>query len=209
MAEVIKNGVEVAPGSGSGNTQLTVKAVSANRGNREVQEATFVVTAPGVSPNKSFIARHLPAEEFVEFNDGEEMSVIKEGGNITINGTSNSKKLTFSKGTGDIITDDISAVEYTADGKNTVNGIAIEGDPGAEHKYAWSLKLKAQANTTLDSRTQQITVVCESTSVQKAITLNQTAGDPYLEIDPQTINVPQDGSEVQVQINTNTTFTVS
>ena len=40
-------------------------------------------------------------------------------------------------------------------------------------------------------------------------TLNQTAGDPTLEVSPTSIDVPQDGSEVQVQVTTNTTFTVS
>lgn len=46
-------------------------------------------------------------------------------------------------------------------------------------------------------------------SVSATLTLNQTAGDPTLEVSPTSIDVPQDGSEVQVQVTTNTTFTVS
>lgn len=41
------------------------------------------------------------------------------------------------------------------------------------------------------------------------VEFNQTAGDPTLEVSPTSINVPQDGSEVSVQVTTNTTFTVS
>ena len=45
---------------------------------------------------------------------------------------------------------------------------------------------------------------------QKATTtLNQTAGDPFIEVNPTTIDVPQDGSAVQVTVDTNTTFTVT
>lgn len=55
----------------------------------------------------------------------------------------------------------------------------------------------------------KITVRGASTSVTATITLNQTAGDPTLSIDPTSVDVPQDGSEVSVQVTTNTTFTVS
>lgn len=41
------------------------------------------------------------------------------------------------------------------------------------------------------------------------VEFNQTAGDPTLEVSLTSINVPQDGSEVSVQVTTNTTFTVS
>lgn len=63
---------------------------------------------------------------------------------------------------------------------------------------------------TVDARTQQITVEgAGGSSVSATLTLNQTAGDPTLEVSPTSIDVPQDGSEVQVQVTTNTTFTVS
>lgn len=48
-----------------------------------------------------------------------------------------------------------------------------------------------------------------SDMVKATIVLNQTAGDPTLEVSPTSIDVPQDGSEVSVQVTTNTTFTVS
>lgn len=209
MADITKNGIIVNPSTGSGDTTLKVKAQTANRGNRIKQTATFTVTAPGVTGSKTFTANHLPAAEFVKFDNGSTQAVDKAGGKITITGTSNSSILTFTKGSGEIITTDISALSYTANGSSATNGVEIDDDPGASAKYAFSIQLDATANDTIESRTQQITVKAASTSVTATITLNQTAGDPTLEVSPTSVDVPQDGSEVSVQVTTNTTFTVA
>ena len=209
MANITKNGIIVNPSTGSGDTTLKVKAQTANRGNRVKQTATFTVTAPGVTKSKRFTANHLPAAEFVSFDNGSTQAVDKAGGKITITGTSNSSILTFTKGSGEIITTDISALSYTANGSSATNGVKIDDDPGASAKYAFSIQLDATANDTIESRTQQITVKAESTSVSATITLNQTAGDPTLGVSPTSVDVPQDGSEVSVQVTTNTTFTVA
>lgn len=209
MADITKNGIIVNPSTGSGDTTLKVKAQTANRGNRVKQTATFTVTAPGVTGSKQFTANHLPSAEFVSFDNGSTQAVDKAGGKITITGTSNSSILTFTKGSGEIITTDISALSYTANGSSATNGVEIDDDPGASAKYAFNIQLDATANDTIESRTQQITVKAESTSVSATITLNQTAGDPTLEVSPTSVDVPQDGSEVSVQVTTNTTFTVA
>ena len=209
MADITKNGIIVNPSTGSGDTTLKVKAQTANRGNRVKQTATFTVTASGASESKTFTANHLPAAEFVQFDNGSTQAVVKTGGKITITGVSNSSILTFTKGSGDIITADISALSYTANGDDATNGVEITGDPGTAAKYTFSIELDATANDTVNARTQQITVKGASTSVTATITLNQTAGDPTLEISPTSVDVPQDGSEVSVQVTTNTTFTVA
>lgn len=207
MAEVTKKGIVVNPSTGSGNTTLKVKAQTPNSGNRVKQSAEFTVTAPGVSKPKKFTVNLLPKEEFVSF-DNSSPAVDKAGGVVTITGKSNSQKLTFKKGAGDIITEDISSIEYQANGSNTVNGVAIDGDPGATAQYTFTLTLNAVKNETVDARTQQITVEGAGGPSVSA-TLNQTAGDPTLGVSPTSIDAPQDGSEVQVQVTTNTTFTVS
>lgn len=208
MADVTKNGIIVSPGSGSGNTELKVKAQRANQGNRTIQTATYTVQPQG-GKGKTLTANLEAANEFVKFTNGTTQAVDKGGGVITITGTSNSTKLTFTKGSGDIVTADITSITYQAAGKSTVNGAAITGDPGATASYNFTLTLNAAANTTVNARSQQITVKANSTSVTSTITLNQTEGDPTLSINPETITVPQDGSEVSVQVTTNTTFTVS
>ena len=95
MAEVKQNGVVVSPSTGSGDTTLQVKAETANRGNRVAQIATFEVEGAGVAEKKQFVAKHLPANEFIEF-DNTKPAVDKNGGIITLTGKSNSQKITFS-----------------------------------------------------------------------------------------------------------------
>lgn len=207
MAEVKKNGIVVNPSTGSGDTTLQVKAETANRGNRVAQTATFEVEGTGVVEKKQFVAKHLPANEFIEF-DNTKPAVDKGGGTITLTGKSNSPKITFSKGTGNIINASIEAIKFTANGAAATSGTAISGDPGAKAKYIFSLTLTAAENETIEARTQQI--IATANGGQKAtVTLNQTAGDPFIEVIPTSIDVPQDGSTVQVTVDTNTTFTVT
>lgn len=207
MAEVKQNGIVVNPSTGSGDTTLQVKAETANRGNRVVQLATFEVEGAGVAVKKRFVASHLPAAEFIEF-DNKKPAVDKDGGTVTLTGKSNSSKITFSKGTGKIIDANIEAIKFTANGVETTSGTTISGDPGAKAKYNFSLTLTAAANETIEARTQQI--IATANGGQRATaTLTQTAGDPFIEVTPTKIDVPQDGSVVQVTVDTNTTFTVT
>lgn len=207
MAEVKQNGVVVSPSTGSGDTTLQVKAEVANRGNRLAQTATFEVEGSGVAEKRQFVANHLPAAEFIEF-DNASPAVDKGGGSVTLTGKSNTTKITFSKGAGDIIGADISAIKFIANGASATSGIAITGDPGAKAKYTFSVTLIAAENETIEARTQQI--IATAAGGQKAtVTLNQTAGDPFIEVTPTEIDVPQDGSAVQVTVDTNTTFTVT
>lgn len=208
MADVSKSYVICSPGSGSGDTTLNLNAKVANLGNRLNQTDNFTITAPGVTPNKAFAAILQAAAEFVSWDDGAEASVPKAGGSVVLDGMSNADTLTFSKGTGAIIAADISAISYQANAAAATSGTAIPGDPGATKKYAFKLTLTAAANTTISERTQQITVTTKG-SKTATITLKQAAGDPYLNIDKTSVNVPQDGSAVTVQVTTNTTFTVS
>lgn len=207
MAEVKKNGIVVSPSTGSGDTTLQVKAEVANRGNRLVQTATFEVEGSGVAEKKQFVANHLPAAEFIEF-DNARPAVDKGGGSVTLTGKSNTTKITFSKGVGDVIGADISAIKFTANGASATSGIEITGDPGAKAKYTFSVTLIAAANETIEARTQQI--IATAAGGQKATaTLHQTAGDPFIEVTPTKVDVPQNGSAVQVTVDTNTTFTVT
>lgn len=207
MAEVKKNGIVVNPSTGSGDTTLQVKAETANRGNRVAQTAIFEVEGAGVVEKKQFVAKHLPADEFIEF-DNKNPAVDKGGGTVTLTGKSNSPKITFSKGTGSIIKADLAAIKFTANGAEATSGTAISGDPGAKAKYNFSLTLTAAANETIKAVTQQI--IATANGGQKATTtLNQTAGDPFIGVTPTSIDVPQDGSAVQVTVDTNTTFTVT
>lgn len=207
MAEVKQNGIVVNPSTGSGDTTLQVKAETVNRGNRVVQIANFEVEGAGVAVKKQLVANHLPADEFIQF-DNNSPAVDKGGGTVTLTGKSNSEMITFSKGTGDIISADLKAIKFTVNGAEAKSGTEISGDPGAKAKYSFSLVLTAAANETLKARTQQIIALAKGGQRAMA-TLNQTAGDPFIEIIPTHVDVPQNGSAVQVTVDTNTTFTVT
>lgn len=208
MADVTKSYVICTPGSGSGDTELTLKAKVANLGNRVNQTDNFTITAPGVTPNKTFSAVLQAAAEFISWNDGAEASVPKEGGSLVLDGMSNAATIAFSKGAGDIIDENVASIAYQANGAAATSGVAIKDDPGATKKFAFILTLNASENTTISERTQQITATTKGTK-SATITLKQAAGDPYLEIDKTSVNVPQDGSGVTINVTTNTTFTVS
>ena len=45
MADVTKGHVILSPNTGTGDTQLTLKAESANVGNREIVRSVFTITA--------------------------------------------------------------------------------------------------------------------------------------------------------------------
>lgn len=211
MADVTKGHVILSPNTGTGDTQLTLKAEPANVGNREIVKSVFTITAPGVSPNKTITANLAAAPEFITLGQaGTEVTVPATAGKVTITGVSNSPKLEFGVESGDIVEEDLGDKQFTADGSITAtNGVAIIGDPGADHKYEFSIDINYVLNDTVETRTQVFTIQGSSESVKQTLTITQNAGAARLEVSPAEITVPQDGSAVNVQVTTNTTFTVS
>lgn len=208
---VAKGHVILDPASGSGDTQLTLKAESANVGNREIVSTVFTIKAAGVTPDKTITANLAAAPEFITLEQASTgVTVPATAGRVTITGVSNSPKLEFEVEGGDIIEEDLGDKQFTADGNITsTNGMPILGDPGADHKYEFSIELNYVLNDTVESRTQVFTIKGSSESTKQTLTITQSAGAARLEVTPATITVPQDGSVVNVQVTTNTTFTVS
>lgn len=208
---VAKGHVILDPSSGSGDTQLTLKAESANVGNREIVSTVFTIKAAGVTPDKTITANLAAAPEFITLDQASTgVTVPATAGRVTITGVSNSPKLEFEVGAGDIVEEDLGDKQFTADGDITsTNGMPILGDPGADHKYEFSIELNYVLNDTVESRTQVFTIQGSSESTKQTLTITQSAGAAGLEVTPSTITVPQDGSVVNVQVTTNTTFTVS
>lgn len=208
---VSKGHVILDPSSGSGDTQLTLKAESANVGNREIVKSVFTVKAAGVTPDKTITANLAAAPEFVTLTQaGTGVTVPATAGRVTITGISNSPKLEFEVGAGDIVSEDLGDKQFTADGDITsTNGMPILGDPGADHKYEFSIEINYDLNDTVESRTQVFTIQGSSASTKQTLTITQSAGAARLDVTPSIITIPQDGSAVSVQVRTNTTFTVS
>lgn len=208
---VTKGHVILDPSSGSGDTQLTLKAESANVGNREIVSTVFTIKAAGVTPDKTITANLAAAPEFITLDQASTgVTVPATAGKVTITGVSNSPKLEFEVGAGDIVSEDLGDKQFTADGSITAtNGVPITGDPGADHKYEFSIDINYDVNDTVSSRTQMFMIKGSSDGITQKLTITQSANAARLEVTPATITVPQAGSVVNVQVTTNTTFTVS
>lgn len=183
---VSKGHVILDPSSGSGDTQLTLKAESANVGNREIVSTVFTIKAAGVTPDKTITANLAAAPECIILEQASTgVTVPATAGRVTITGVSNSPKLEFGVEGGDIIEEDLGDKQLTADGSITAtNGVAISGDPGADHKYEFSIEINYVLNDTVESRTQVFTIQGSSESVKHTLTITQAAGAARLRVSP-------------------------
>lgn len=195
--------VEPNKTSGSGND--TVSWSASARTGRTARQTTATFSASGVE-SKTLTIIQAGKSEFVTIDAT--ASVAKAGGSVTISGTTNSSKLTFSL-TG---TDNIGLTlpsTYLANSVSTSNGAAITGDPGADAEFNFSITFTSIAeNTTISSLTSQLTVTPNS-GTAAVCDITQAAGDAYLTISPTTINIPAAGTAQSVTASSNTSWTIS
>lgn len=196
----------VTPNKVSGSGNDTVSWTGSVRTGRTARQTTATFSASGVE-SKTLTIIQAGKAEFVSF-DSATASVAKTGGSVTISGTTNSSKLTFSL-TG---TDNIGLTlpsTYLANSVSTSNGVAVTGDPGAEQEFAFSITFTGIAeNTSISSLTSQLTVTPNS-GTAATCDITQAAGDAYLTISPTTINLTAAGTAVSVSVTSNTSWTVS
>lgn len=195
--------LKVNPQSGSGDATVNISSVSEHTG-RNARTTTLTWKAANVSN----IVRNVSQAgkpEFVEFPDA--ASADKAGKVVTISGVSNSAKLTFSFGTGDL-TDIVLPSNYLANSINTNNGAAINGDPGATAEYTFSISITVPANTEITAKTRQIIVEDEAGNRDICL-LTSAAGDAYVTVQEGTIELDYLGTPVQWAVESNTTWTIS
>ena len=198
------NWLNVSPESGSGNGTISNSA-AAHTG-RVARIGNVTVTGSGVTTPATYKVTQEPKAEFASFNNGAEMAADKLGGTVTIAGKTNSSKLTFAF-VGDA--QQVTLPEnYQANGVSTVNGVEVEGDPGAANEFAFSIELTLPENTTIEE-VDRVLKVTANGGQSAQITIKQAAGDAYLSVEPLEITIPQDGSAVSVNVTSNTSWTVS
>lgn len=190
----------VNPSTGSGDVVVNVGG-SVHTG-RQQRVSTPTFKAVGVTDQVLTVTQKAKAE-FVSISD---VSAGKEGGNVTVTGKSNSSKLTFSLGAGDITL--ILPEKYSAAGAETTNGNAIEGDPGASAEFDFSLTITVPMNETTEPKTRAINVVAAGGQSASA-TVSQPAGDPVLTISPESVTIEADGTAVAVTVESNTNWQVA
>jgi hypothetical protein len=142
--------------------------------------------------------------EYVDIADS--AAADKAGKVVTISGISNSAKLTFSFGSGDL-TDITLPASYTANSVTTSNGAAITGDPGATAEYNFSISITVPANNEITAKTRQIIVENEAGN-RDVCTLTSAAGDAYVTVQEGTIELDYLGTPVPWTVESNTTWTI-
>lgn len=197
------NWLKVDPSQGSGNATVKVSSTAEHTG-RKARTTTLTWTAANVQD----IVRNVSQAGKPEYvNIAESASADKAGKVVTISGISNSAKLTFTLGSGNL-TDITLPSTYTANSISTSNGSAISGDPGASAEYNFSIAITVPANSDIAEKTRQIIVTNEAG--QSAIcTLRSAAGDAYVTVQEGTIELDYLGTAVSWSVESNTTWTIS
>ena len=189
--------------SGSGNDTVNVSA-SVHTG-RGVRETLLTFSAA----NCQTIGRAVAQQGAVEFvNIQSTKAAEKGGGTITITGTSNSKKLTFTSAVGEAYTELTIPTHYTAAGVTTENGTDIAGDPGNAAEYSFSITITIPSNTSVSTAYFQL-IVTDNAGNTSACDITQAAGDAYLNVSPSELVLNADGTAKSFTVSSNTNWTVS
>lgn len=189
--------------SGSGNDTVNVSALSNNTG-RNARSTNVTFKAVGVEDVVRGVTQ-AGKPEFAQFANSSAASE-KAGGTLTLSGTSNSSKLTFSLGTDNIGLTLPST--YTAAGLTINNGDPVTGDPGAAAEYNWSIQFTIPANQTIDPLTCQV-VVTDDAGHTNTCTITLAAGDATLGVTPNSVDIAWDGSTSgSFTVTSNTNWTV-
>ena len=193
--------LKVNPSSGSGNATVNVSSVSEHTG-RTARTTVLTWKAANVTD----ITRNVTQAGKPEYVDIDNTAAADKAGKlVTISGISNSAKLTFSLGTGDLQISLPSS--YTANSVTTNNGAAITGDPGASAQYNFSIAINVPANTGIAALTRQI-IVSDNAGHQDTCTLTLAAGDAFVTVAEGTIELDYKGTAVAVAVQSNTSWSI-
>lgn len=194
--------------SGSGNDTVSVTAVSNNTG-RNARSTTVTFSAA----NCSDVTRTVNQSGKPEFVTIENAKSVAKGGvsTLTITGTSNSSKLTFTLGNGDLTL--TLPTKYTANSVETNNNTAITGDPGAAQEFAFSISFSnIAANPTISAKSKQL-IVTDNAGNSSTCTITQAAGDATLSVSPASVTLDWDaataGTSASFTVTSNTNWTVA
>ena len=193
---------------GSGNDTVNVTAGTDNTGRSPRQTAMTFKAANCEDVVRNVIQAGNP--EFVTIQSA--AAVSKNGVTVlTIEGVSNSSKLTFALASGGSLPLTLPTT-YLANSLQTNNGAAIAGDPGAGQEFPFSIQFATiPKNPMVTERTAQL-IVTDAAGHSATCTITQAAGDATLEVSPQTVNLDWDaatqGKTASFNVTSNTNWTV-
>lgn len=196
------NWVKVTPASGSGDATVNVSSTAEHTG-RKARTSVLTWKAANVADITRTVSQ-AGKPEYVDIADA--ASADKAGKVVTISGESNSAKLTFSLGTGELTNISLPST-YTANSVTTSNGATISGDPGASAKYTFSISITVPANNDITAKSRQI-IVTDEAGHQDVCTLTSAAGDAYVTVQSGTIELDYLGTAVPWTVESNTTWQI-
>lgn len=196
------NWVKVNPSSGSGNGTVNVSSTAEYTG-RKARTSVLTWKAANVQDIQRTVSQ-AGKPEYVDIADA--ASSDKAGKVVTISGVSNSSKLTFTFGTGNLTNISLPST-YTANSVSTSNGAAISGDPGASAEYNFSIAITVPANDGITALSRQI-IVTDEAGHTDVCTLTLAAGNAYVTVQEGTIELNYLGTPVPVSVESNTSWTV-
>lgn len=186
--------------SGSGNDTVNVTAGADNTG-RNARSTNMTFKAA----NCEDVVRQVTQAGKPEFvTIAGTAAIEKTGGTITITGTTNSSKLTFSLASGGTL--DLTLPNtYLANSVSTNNGDAISGDPGASQEFPFSIQFaNVGANPTITAKSVQL-IVTDNAGNTATCTITQAAGDPVLSVSPASVQLDWNAYSAE----TSASFTVT
>ena len=193
--------------SGSGNDTVNVTAGADNTG-RNARSTNMTFKAA----NCEDVVRQVTQAGKPEFVSIQATAAIdKTGGTITITGTTNSSKLTFSLASGGTLELTLPS-RYLANSVSTNNGAAISGDPGASQEFPFSIQFaNVGANPTITAKSVQL-IVTDNAGNTATCTITQAAGDPTLSVSPASVQLDWNAATAETSasftVTSNTNWTI-
>lgn len=190
----------VNPTQGSGNKTVSVSGTTHT--GRTARTTTLTISAANVEP-VTVAVNQAGKPEFI--NSQDTAAVVKDGQVLTISGKSNSSKLTFSLGTGNLNLE--LPATYIANSLTVNNGEAINGDPGQNAEYDFSIQFTVARNETITDLTRQLIVTDEGGHTDTCL-ITQAAGDSTLSVSKNTIELDYLGTAQSFEVISNASWRI-
>lgn len=194
--------------SGSGNDTVNVTAGTNNTG-RNPRSTNMTFKAANV-PDVVRQVIQAGKPEFVNIQSA--AAVSKDGVQVlTIEGTTNSSKLTFSLASGGTLVLTLPET-YLANSLTTNNGASIQGDPGASAEFPFSIQFtNIPKNPVITEKSVQL-IVTDNAGHTATCVITQAAGDPVLEVSPASVqldwNAATEGTSASFSVTSNTNWSI-
>ena len=197
----------VSPMSGKGNGTLTISAGA--HGGRVARNTVVTVTAAnGTKPSATVAVSQAGAGTSTTM-EASKPAVAATGGSVTINGTSNSSKLSWScTATAMGIPTPLNDISVTVNGNRITSNTAISGDPGASDRYNFVVTITVPRSV-YPVNASVIFRMTDDAGAAKECTFTWNAGASSLSLGKSSLSLVNGGTGQTVNVTSNDDWNVS